>query len=97
MKNANLAFCVLIFGVIFGTLFLKILGSKGVGEAPFVGEKEVGSTEVAGIELGVRSMSARGVRDREEVSAPVVKYSGVKGASVGTDRSCSVSAGHGGG
>ena len=64
---------------------------------PQAGEKEVGSTEVAGIELGVRAMSARCVRDREEVSVSVGRCSGVKGASVGADRSCSVSAGHGGG
>jgi hypothetical protein len=41
-------------------------------------------------------MSVRDVRDRE-VSAPVGRYSGVKGASVGEDRTCGVSTGHDGG
>ena len=64
---------------------------------PQTGAKEVGSTEITGIKLGVRAMSARGVRDREEVSAPVGGCSGVEEANVGEDRSCGVSSGHSGG
>jgi hypothetical protein len=42
-------------------------------------------------------MSVRGVRDREEVSVPVGRCNGVKGASVGADRACGVTTGHVGG
>jgi hypothetical protein len=42
-------------------------------------------------------MSVRDVRDREEVSAPVGRYSGVKGTSVGEDMTCGVSTGYDGG
>ena len=42
-------------------------------------------------------VTARVVRGGEKVSAPIDRDSGVKGARVGTDRSCSVSTGHDGG
>jgi hypothetical protein len=69
----------------------------GMTSEPQTGEEEVGSTEVVGIKLSVRVMSVRGVRDREEVSAPVGRCNGVKGTSVGADRVCGVSTGHVGG
>jgi hypothetical protein len=72
------------------------LGDGMVSE-PQTGEEEVGSAEVAGIKLSVRVMSIRGVREREEVSAPLGRCNGVKGASVGADRVCGVSTGHVGG
>jgi hypothetical protein len=66
----------------------------GMASDPKTGEEEVGSAEVAGIKLSVRVMSVRDIRDSEEVSAPVGRCSGVKGANVGADRACGVSTGH---